>query len=107
MDLYESLNQKLNDLAISVKQLRITATNYAEAYKNYRIVLAKRLLELKNDGMAITLSSDVARGDEEIAEAKKREIITEALYKANMESINALKLEIKIIENQITREIGL
>lgn len=107
MDLYLTLSNKLEDLEKAVKSLRITATEYAEAYKNYRVLLAKKLVELKADGMAITLASDIARGDEEIATAKMVEIKKEAVYKANMESINAIKLEIKILENQITREIGM
>lgn len=107
IDLYTTLQEKINELDIAVKSLRITATEYAEAYKNYRVLLAKKLVELKADGMAITLASDIARGDEEIATAKMVEIKKEAVYKANMESINAIKLEIKILENQITREIGM
>lgn len=107
MDLYLTLSKKLDDLQVAVRSLRTTATEYAEAYKNYRVLLAKKLVQLKSDGMAITLASDIARGDEEIATAKMIEIKKEAIYKANMESINAIKLEIKILENQITREIGL
>lgn len=107
MDLYLTLSKKLDDLQVAVKSLRTTATEYAEAYKNYRVLLAKKLVQLKSDGMAITLASDIARGDEEIATAKMIEIKKEAIYKANMESINAIKLEIKILENQISREIGL
>lgn len=107
MDLYITLQEKQNDLNVAVKELRKTATEYAEAYKTYRVLLAKKMLELKAEGMAITLAGDVARGDEEIAEAKKVEIIKEAIYKANQESINSTKLQIKIIESQITREIGL
>ena len=107
MDLYTTLNNLLEQLQTSVKSLRTTATEYAEAYKNYRVLLAKELVRLKDNGMAITLASDVARGNEEIANAKMVEIKKEAIYKANMESINAIKLQIKIVENQITREIGL
>lgn len=107
MDLYTTLNSLLEQLQTSVKSLRTTATEYAEAYKNYRVLLAKELVRLKDSGMAITLASEVARGNEEIANAKMVEIKKEAIYKANMESINAIKLQIKIVENQITREIGL
>ena len=107
MDLYTTLNTLLEQLQTSVKSLRTTATEYAEAYRIYRVLLAKELVRLKDSGMAITLASDVARGNEEIANAKMVEIKKEAIYKANMESINAIKLQIKIVENQITREIGL
>lgn len=107
MDLYTTLEELKNDLNTSIKSLRTTSTEYAEAYKNYRVLLAKKLLQLRNDGMPITLASDIARGDEDIASAKMVEIKKEAIYKANMESINAIKLQIKVIENQITRELGL
>ena len=107
MDLYTTLEELKNDLNTSIKSLRTTSTEYAEAYKNYRVLLAKKLLQLRNDGMPITLASDIARGDEDIASAKMVEIKKEAIYKANQESINAIKLQIKVIENQITREIGL
>lgn len=107
MDLYTTLNDLQEQLQTSVKSLRTTSAEYAEAYKNYRVLLAKELVRLKDSGMAISLASDVARGNEEIANAKMVEIKKEAIYKANMESINAIKLQIKIVENQITREIGL
>ena len=107
MDLYTTLEELKNDLNTSIKSLRITSTEYAEAYKNYRVLLAKELVRLKDSGMAITLASDVARGNEDIASAKMQEIKKEAIYKANVESINAIKLQIKVVENQITREIGL
>lgn len=107
MDLYNTLEELKNDLNTSIKSLRTTSTEYAEAYKNYRVLLAKKLLQLRNDGMPITLASDIARGDEDIASAKMVEIKKEAIYKANMESINAIKLQIKVVENQISREIGL
>lgn len=107
MDLYTTLEELKNDLNTSIKSLRTTSTEYAEAYRNYRVLLAKELVRLKDSGMAITLASDVARGNEDIASAKMQEIKKEAIYKANIESINAIKLQIKVVENQITREIGL
>lgn len=107
IDLYNTLEELKNDLNTSIKSLRITSTEYAEAYKNYRVLLAKELVRLKDSGMAITLASDVARGNEDIASAKMQEIKKEAIYKANVESINAIKLQIKVVENQITRELGL
>lgn len=106
MDLYNELNYKIKMLDNSIKSLRKTGSEYAKAYKDYRVALAKRLLILKQEGYAITLAGDIARGDPEIAELKFKELSTEAIYKANLESINALKLEIKIIQGQIDKEWG-
>lgn len=107
MDLMQELFEKSNQLEMSVKSLRKTGRDYAEAYTNYRKALAVELLKLKDEGYAITLAGDIARGKPSIAELKFKEISTEAIYKANMESINALKIQIKLLDNQIGREYGL
>ena len=106
MDLVNELNNLINKLDISVKSLRNTGSDYAKAYTDYRVALAKELMLLKEEGYAITLAGDIARGKPEIARLKFKEISTEAIYKANQESINALKLQIKIIQNQIDKEWG-
>ena len=104
MDLYEELHRKMKQLDNAIKMLRTTGRNYAKAYTDYRVALAKELLVLKNEGYAITLAGDIARGKPEIAKLKFEEISTEAIYKANLESINVSKLEIKIIQEQINKE---
>ena len=107
MDLQIDLNNRVKQLDLSIKQLRKSGEDYAKAYTDYRVALAKKLVELKNEGYAITLAGDIARGDPEIARLKFEEIAKEAIYKANLESINATKLAIKIIEQQIDREWGI
>lgn len=104
MDLYNELNDLISKLDVSVKSLRKTGSEYAKAYTDYRVALAKELMILKEEGYAITLAGDIARGKPEIAKLKFKEISTEAIYKANQESINALKLQIKIIQEQINKE---
>jgi hypothetical protein len=106
MDLQNELNNRLKDLDIAIKSLRKTGEDYAKAYTDYRVELAKELLILKNEGYAITLAGDIARGKPQIAHLKFLEISKEAIYKANLESINATKLAIKIIQEQIEREWG-
>ena len=104
MDLTNELNNLINKLDISVKSLRKTGSDYAKAYTDYRVALAEELMILKEEGYAITLAGDIARGKPEIAKLKFKEISSEAIYKANQESINALKLQIKIIQEQINKE---
>lgn len=107
MDLVNQLQQMLKQLDVSVKSLRKTGEQYARSYTEYRIALAQELMKLKDEGYAITLAGDIARGKPEIAKKKFNEISSEAIYKANLESINALKLQIKVIENQIDKEWNL
>lgn len=104
MDLFNEIQSLTKQLQVSLKQLRTTGTEYAKAYTEYRIALAKELVKLKDEGYAITLAGDIARGKPEIAKLKFQEISKEAIYKANQESINVLKLQIKIIQNQMDKE---
>lgn len=104
MDLMEELEKKLKILDASVRELSKTSKEFASAYMNYRIALAKELVRLKDGGMPVTIAYDVARGKPEIAKLKFDEIVKEAIYKANQETINAVKLELRLIENQISRE---
>lgn len=106
MDLVNELNNLSNKLSLSIKSLIKTGKDYAKAYTDYRIALAKELIRLKDDGMAVTIAYDVARGKPEIAKLKFNEIANEAAYKANLEAINSTKLQIKIIQNQIDKEWG-
>lgn len=106
MDLFIELEQRIRELNISIKSLRKTGGDYAEAYKEYRIKLATKLVELKDNGMPVTIAYDVARGNSEIAKSKYNEIVKEAIYKANQEAINSLKLQIRVLENQISREFN-
>lgn len=104
MDLLEQINKACNELDVAVKSLRKTSQDYAEAYTNYRMELAKELIKLKDEGYAITLAGDIARGKREIAMLKLKEITSEAIYKANLESINVNKLRAKLLDNQLSRE---
>lgn len=104
MELYNTLMQKSRELDISIKSLRKTGEEYAQAYTDYRVELAKELIKLKDEGYAITLAGDIARGKPTIAKLKFAEITKEAIYLANKESINAIKLQIKLLDNQISRE---
>ena len=104
MDIYNELQYKIKILDATIKELTKTGREYAQAYTNYRVALAKELLKLKDEGYAITLAGDIARGKPEIARLKFEEISKEAIYKANLESINATKLTIKILQEQINKE---
>lgn len=104
MDIVQELNYKVKLLDASIRELAKTGREYAKAYTDYRMALAKELVRLKDEGYAITLASDIARGKPEIAHLKFEEISKEAVYKANIESINAIKLTIKVLQEQINKE---
>lgn len=54
--------------------------------------------------MPVTLIQQVVYGVPEVAQKRFNRDVKEAIYQANLESINAIKLQIRVIENQLSRE---
>ena len=104
MEDYEKLNNLIELLNTALGEYKKRGTEYANAYKNYRIALAKELLRLKDLGTPVTAAHDIARGKEDIAEYKRQEIIAETLYKSCQEAINSYKLQIKILQENINKD---
>ena len=105
-DLYQELQQKTKQLEVSIKQLRKSGTDYAEAERDYKILLRSECLKLRDEGMAIGLIGKTCFGIPSVAEARFKRDVSEAVYKANMEAINSIKLQLRLIEGQLQREWG-
>ena len=106
MELIQEISQKNNELNISVKSLRVSGSAYAKAEHDYKIACSKKALELKGEGMAVTLIDKVIYGIPEIAKLRFERDCAEVVYKANQEAINSIKLQIRILDSQISREWG-
>lgn len=107
MDLFTELEKKINELNKSLKKLRETGTDFAEAERDYKITLRQEALKLRNDDkLAVTLIQQIIYGVPEVANKRFQRDVKEAIYKANQEAINVLKLQIRILENQLQREYG-
>lgn len=105
MDLYNELQRLLNDLNISIRKLRETGTDFAEAEREYKITLRQEALKLRAEkGMPVTLIQQVVYGVPEVAEKRFKRDVKEAVYQANQEAINSIKLQIRVIEGQLNRE---
>lgn len=106
MDLWTEIQQKTKQLDYSVKELRKSGTAYAEAERAYKIKLRETALRLRSQDMAVGMISMTVYGVPEVAELRFKRDCAEAVYKANIEAINAIKLEIRIINEQLSREWG-
>lgn len=106
MDLLNQITSLTEQLSASVRALRKTGQDYAEAQMNYRIALAQKIAELEATGRPVTNLLYIAKGDKNVARAKYEEICKEAIYKANLESINAIKVNIRILDTQYQKEWG-
>ena len=104
MELDMELMTKVKQLELSIKELRKNGTAYAQAEKDYKILLRQECLRLRDEGMAIGMIDKTCYGIASVAEARFRRDICEATYKANQEAINAIKLEMRIIASQLERE---
>ena len=107
MDLMNELQQKTKELEISIKQLRTSGTNYAQAERDYKVLLRQEVLKLRDEGQAIGVITLTCYGIPSVAEARFKRDIAETIYKANLEAISTIKLQIRVLENQINREFGM
>lgn len=105
-DLVQELQSKTQQLEVSIRQLRKTGTDYAQAEKDYKVLLRQECLRLRDEGMAIGMIDKTCYGIPSVAEARFKRDVAEAVYKANQEAINSLKLQMRLIEAQISREWG-
>ena len=106
MELYNELQTKTKQLETSVKQLRTSGSEYAEAERNYKVLLRQECLKLRDEGMAIGMIDKTCYGIPSVAEARFKRDVAEAVYKANLEAINSIKLQMRLIEAQLQREWG-
>lgn len=106
MELFLELQQKQKQLDASIKQLRISGTAYAEAERDYKVLLRQECLKLRDGGMAIGMIDKTCYGIPSVAEARFKRDVAETVYKANLEAINSIKLQLRLIESQIQREWG-
>ena len=105
-DLYQELNQKIRELDVSIKQLRKSGTDYAQAERDYKVLLRTECLKSRANGVAIGLIDKTCYGIPAVADARFKRDVASAVYKANMEAINSIKLQMRLLENQIQREYG-
>jgi len=104
--LWSEIQQKTKQLDYSVKELRKSGTAYAEAERAYKVKLRETALRLRSQDMAVGMINMTVYGVPEVAELRFKRDCCEAVYKANVEAINAIKLEIRIINEQLSRELG-
>lgn len=93
-------------LDVSLKEIGKRGREYADAERAYRTELATEILGFRAEGMPVTITPDLARGKENVADLRLDRDCKEAMYKAALESVNVYKLQLKILENQYSREWG-
>lgn len=98
------LNEKRRELNKTLALAKERGEKYAEAERVYRIAKAKFIAIERDRRTPVTIISDLARGNEEIARLRKDRDMAKILYYNCVEAINVYKLECRLVEAQIGRE---
>lgn len=106
MELWQELSEKRIMLDKAIEQLANNGYDLAEKERQYKIAINKKALELRADDTPVTLINTIIYGYEDIAELRLNRDIAEVKYNSNLEYINTIKLQIRILENQLSREYG-
>lgn len=104
MDLQIELNKQVELLQKSLEKLKETGRTYAEAERDYKVLLRQEVLKMRDEGTAIGVITLTCYGIPSVAEARFKRDVAESIYNANQEAINTYKLKIRLIESQIGRE---
>lgn len=105
-DLYETMSILQNRLDTLIRNLRIQGEKLAESERVYKVALMKEVLKERDNGMPATLIDKVCYGKEEIAYLRSQRDIAKTIFQSTQESINATKLNMRIVDNQIARDYG-
>ena len=97
------------DLQQERKELEERLMQEIEAYEKSGCQLAKNEAEYRKaleraNKTPVSIVSDICRGKPEIAELKLNRDCSEAVYSASKEAIHAIKLRLRILDEEITRE---
>jgi hypothetical protein len=103
-DLLNEITAKVAMLDKALGQLGVRGREHAQREQDYRIALAEKILRERDSGTPVTIISDVCRGDRKIARLKFERDVAEVVYKSALEAINVLKLQVKVLDEQIGRE---
>ena len=106
MDLYLDLQNALEKLNISLKERKKNGIKLAEAEKKYKVALRMEILKLRDEGVAVGVIDKICYGIPSIAELRFDRDVAKTIYVANQEAINTYKLQIRIIQEQINKELS-
>lgn len=105
-DLYLEIQQKTKELDVAIKYLRKSGSAYAEAERDYKVLLRTEALKLRDQGVAVGMIDKVVYGIPEVATSRFKRDCAMTVYEANKESINSLKLQLRLLDAQLSREWG-
>lgn len=104
MELWQKIEEKQKYLDKAIKELATNGYDLANKEREYKIELCKTALELRDQGMPVTLINQVIYGYGDVPKLRFGRDIADVKYNSNQEYINTIKLQIRILESQLNRE---
>lgn len=89
----------------SIRKLASLGTKAAQAEAVYQATKARVALEMKADGEKVTYIEMAIKGQPEVNEAMLKRDCARAEYEAEKEALNVYKLDLRVAEAQIEREL--
>ena len=104
MELWQMIEEKQKNLDKAINELAKNGYDLSNKERVYKIALNKKALELRSQDMPVTLINQVIYGYEDIANLRFERDTARVKYNANQEYIQTIKLNIRILESQLSRE---
>lgn len=105
-DLVEQINKLNSELTQSIKLLRKNGDAYAKAEQEYQVAKAQTVVKMKEMGCTSTEINLSIKGQPAVSEKMFARDVAKVMYEANQEHINTVKLQLRLLDNQIAREWG-
>lgn len=97
MDVTQAIWNTAKKLENGVQDITDKAKLYAEAEKNYRVALARQIIELKTQKYPATLIGDIARGN--VADLKFKRDVAEQIFKSARDGLQARSNELSAMQS--------
>lgn len=106
MDLIEEIMMLQQKLTTSIRALANNGKALAQAEMDYKICLRQHALRLRDEGTPVTLINQVIYGIPEVADKRFKRDVAETMRDVAQENINAIKLQLRLLNDQYTKEWG-
>ena len=103
-DLFTQRDDLSRELSESISAMERCGKDYAQKDSRYQIELAETAARMKADGETATMINLTIRGTGKVPKVRLDRDISEVMYQTAKEKIQAVKLQLKLVEAQIERE---
>jgi len=102
--LQEKLLKQNEWLFMKLSEQKKLVIDSAQTEHDYRIAVAIKVLELRSEGVPVTIISDITRGDKVIANLKLQRDIARGMSDSCNQAIQAIRASMSGLQSLISRD---